>query len=70
MVRYSIGDRVVQPQYGAGTVTAANEFHTVIDFDEHGLKTFATGRARLDPSSTPAPARPAARKRGGKKSAK
>jgi len=67
VVRYSIGDRVAQSEYGPGTVTSANEFHTVIDFDEHGPKTFATGRVRLAPSSTPAPARPAARARGRKK---
>ena len=39
---FSIGDRVSQPQYGAGTVAAANEYHTTIDFDEHGPRTFAT----------------------------
>ena len=55
---YSIGDRVSQPQYGLGTVTSANERHTVIDFDEHGARTFATQLVRLEQSSTPAPPKP------------
>jgi hypothetical protein len=52
---YSAGDRVSQAEYGDGTVTAANEYHTVIDFDAHGSRTFATPLVRLDPSATPAP---------------
>ena len=36
MGQYAKGDRVMQAQYGAGTVTEANEGHTTIDFDEHG----------------------------------
>lgn len=55
---YSIGDRVNQAQYGHGTVTAANEYHTVIDFDDHGIRTFSTTRVQLVRSSTPAPVRP------------
>ncbi len=39
---YAKGDRVVQSQYGAGTIVEANERHTVIDFDEYGAKTFST----------------------------
>ena len=31
---YSIGDRVLQPQYGTGTIRLVDEYHTVIDFDE------------------------------------
>jgi hypothetical protein len=54
---YSIGDRVSQQQYGAGTVTAVNEYHTVIDFDEHGSRTFSTALVRLERSSTIAPVR-------------
>jgi len=45
---YSTGDRVSQPQYGHGTVTAVNQYHTVIDFDEHGSRTFMTLRVQLD----------------------
>lgn len=52
---YSTGDRVSQSQYGHGTVTTANEYHTVIDFDEHGSRTFATPLVRLERSSTAAP---------------
>ena len=55
---YAIGDRVSQPQYGAGTVAAANEFHTTIDFDEHGPRTFATPLVKLERSATIAPVRP------------
>lgn len=55
---FSIGDRVSQPQYGAGTVAAANEYHTTIDFDEHGPRTFATPLVKLERSATVAPPRP------------
>jgi hypothetical protein len=55
---YSIGDRVAQMSYGAGTVTLANEYHTIIDFDEHGLRTFVTRIVQLEPSNTIAPERP------------
>lgn len=54
---FAIGDRVSQPQYGAGTVTAANGRHTVIDFDEHGVRTFVTSMVRLEETSAPAPVR-------------
>lgn len=60
---YSIGDRVAQPQYGVGTVTAANEFHTTIDFDEHGPRTFATALVKLERSATAAPVRAKATRR-------
>jgi len=57
---YLIGDRVSQPQYGTGTVTVCNEYHTVIDFDEHGSRTFATPAVQLERSATVAPAKPVA----------
>ena len=60
---YSTGDRVSQLQYGDGTVTATNEYHTVIEFDAHGLRTFATPLVRLERSSTPAPIKPAKTRR-------
>ena len=60
---YSVGDRVAQPQYGAGTVTAANEFHTTIDFDEHGCRTFKTAIVKLERSATAAPPRAKAARR-------
>jgi len=60
---FSIGDRVSQPQYGAGTVAAANEYHTTIDFDEHGPRTFATPIVKLERSATVAPPRVKATRR-------
>ena len=59
---YSVGDRVMQAQYGTGTVTSSNEHHTVIDFDEHGPRTFSTSLVRLERSSTAAPGKPARRR--------
>lgn len=59
------GDRVVQPTYGPGTLVEVNEHHTVIDFDEHGRKTFASRLVTLQSTSEPAPAR-ASRKRAAK----
>ncbi len=59
------GDRVVQPTYGPGTLVEVNEHHTVIDFDEHGRKTFASRLVTLQTTSEPAPAR-ALRKRATK----
>ena len=58
MKSYSIGARVSQTTYGAGTVTMANEYHTVIDFDEHGIRTFSTRMVQLEASHTVAPVRP------------
>jgi hypothetical protein len=59
MANYAVGDRVTQPQYGPGTITGVNEYHTVIDFDEHGTRTFATRMVVLERSKTPAPVRAA-----------
>ena len=73
MAGFSVGDRVTQAQYGTGTVTAANERHTVIDFDEHGIRTFSTPLVRLERSSSAAPQRAAktrARKKAAPKAAK
>ncbi len=66
MKLYTIGARVAQTTYGAGTITAANEYHTVINFDEHGVRTFATRMVQLERSDTVAPERP---KRARRKSA-
>jgi hypothetical protein len=57
---------VAQTSYGAGTVTLANEYHTIIDFDEHGLRTFVTRMVQLERSDTIAPER---RKRARRKPA-
>jgi hypothetical protein len=60
---FNKGDRITQPQYGDGTVTDANERYTVIDFDEHGLRTFSTPLVKLGRSEVAAPVRqPAARR--------
>ena len=55
MKNWTKGDRVVQPTYGPGTLVEVNEHHTVIEFDEHGPRTFSTVRVSLTPSDTPAP---------------
>ena len=67
MKAWAKGDRVVQPTYGTGTLVEVNEHHTVIDFDEHGRKTFATRLVTLQASNEPAPHKAAVRKRAVKK---
>jgi hypothetical protein len=59
MKGWSKGDRVTQPTYGVGTLVEVNEHHTVIEFDEHGRRTFATRIVTLQASSEPAPNKPA-----------
>ena len=66
MKNWAKGDRVVQPTYGPGTLVEVNDHHTVIDFDEHGRKTFASRLVTLQSTNEPAPAK-AARKRATKK---
>jgi hypothetical protein len=65
MKNWTKGDRVVQPTYGAGTLVEVNEHHTVIDFDEHGRRVFATRLVVLQATSEPAPNK-VSRKRGTK----
>jgi hypothetical protein len=67
MRRYAAGDRVVQAQYGAGTIVDVNEHHTVIEFDEHGTRRFSTRIVVLESSNTPAPARKTGARRAKKK---
>jgi hypothetical protein len=57
MSTHARGDRVVHAQYGPGTLTDVNEYHTVIDFDQHGVRKFVTNLVVLERSETPAPAR-------------
>ena len=59
MRAYAVGDRVSEAKFGDGTITSCNEYHTVIDFDEHGVRTFSTSLVRLTRASTAAPAKPA-----------
>ena len=66
MKAWTKGDRVVQPTYGAGTLVEVNEHHTVIDFDEHGRRVFATRLVALQATNEPAPAK-APRKRAARK---
>ena len=63
------GDRVVQPTYGPGTLVEVNEHHTVIDFDEHGRRTFSTRLVVLQSTNEPAPNKPS-RKRASKAKSK
>jgi hypothetical protein len=54
----STGDRVNHAQYGHGTVSSVNEYHTVIEFDAHGKRTFVSPRVVLTDSMEPAPVKP------------
>ena len=67
MKAWAKGDRVVQPTYGPGTLVEVNEHHTVIDFDEHGRRTFATRLVTLQATNEPAPHKASTRKRAVKK---
>jgi hypothetical protein len=53
------GDRVAHASYGHGTVRSVNEYHTVIEFDAHGTRTFVSPRVVLTDSMVPAPEKPA-----------
>jgi hypothetical protein len=55
MKAWTKGDRVTQPTYGPGTLVEVNEHHTVIDFDEHGRRVFATRLVTLQATNQPAP---------------
>ncbi|MGE3176400.1 MAG: hypothetical protein AB7O32_02930 [Vicinamibacterales bacterium] len=69
MKAWAKGDRVVQPTYGSGTLVEVNEHHTVIEFDEHGRRVFATRLVVLQATNEPAPAK-APRKRATKAKSK
>lgn len=60
---HSIGDRVAHGEYGDGTVTRVNEYHTVIDFDAHGVRTFSSPRVVLSATTTIAPPKIPARRK-------
>jgi hypothetical protein len=51
----AVGDRVQQEQYGAGTVTLLDVYHTVIDFDGHGIRRFVTNRVVVERTEDPGP---------------
>jgi hypothetical protein len=57
MARYAPGDRVTHSQYGHGTIASADEYHTRISFDEHGVRTFVSAQVVLTRSTAPPPVR-------------
>lgn len=69
MKAWTKGDRILQANYGFGTLVEVNEHHTVIEFDEHGRRVFSTRLVVLQASNEPAPAK-APRKRAAKPKAK
>ena len=58
MATYVPGKRVLQEQYGSGTILESTAYHTAIDFDDHGVRKFVTGMVELKATSVPAPAKP------------
>ena len=52
MAIFTVGNRVVQARYGTGTVISSNEYHTVVEFDEHGVRNFSTAIVKLEKSAT------------------
>ena len=60
---FTKGTRVQQPDYGAGTIVETNEHHTLIAFDEGGVRKFVTSMVALTRTDTPAPATPPRRGR-------
>ena len=66
LMAYTPGDRVMHDQYGDGTIVSTNEYHTVIDFDGHGLRTFSSPRVTLRGTTTLAPPKPVRRARAKK----
>ena len=70
MKAWTKGDRVIQPTYGAGTLVEANEHHTVINFDEHGRRVFATRLVTLQTTNEPAPKKAVAKRTKKKKAVK
>ena len=63
MKRSSKGDRVAHFQYGNGTITSSEERYTVIEFDDHGKRTFLTDQVVLTASDQPEPNKPAKTRR-------
>lgn len=59
MKLFTKGNRVSQPNYGAGTVVSSDERYTVIEFDNHGRRVFITDMVTLGKTDEPAPAKPA-----------
>jgi hypothetical protein len=53
---FAKGARVHQPDYGPGTIVETNEHHTLIAFDQGGVRKFVTSMVSLTRSDAPAPA--------------
>ncbi|MEO5820973.1 MAG: hypothetical protein ABIT71_10730 [Vicinamibacteraceae bacterium] len=51
----SVGDRVQHHQYGVGSVTMLDVYHTVIDFDGHGIRRFVTNKIVVERTDDPGP---------------
>lgn len=51
-VEYHVGDRVVQPLLGEGTVMSVDAEHTVVNFDKRGPRTLRSDMALLSITST------------------
>ena len=66
MPTYSPGKRVSQDQYGPGTIVECNARHTLIDFDDHGVRLFVTTMVDLKPSALAEPSK-ARRTKAGRK---
>jgi hypothetical protein len=64
---YEPGHRVAHTQYGDGTIVRVNEYHTVIDFDAHGVRTFSSPRVVLAATSSVAPPKPTRTRRSAKR---
>jgi hypothetical protein len=58
MKLFAKGSRVLQSNYGSGTVMTSDERYTVIEFDLHGKRTFITDMVALSASDQPAPSKP------------
>lgn len=56
-------DRINHSVFGTGTIEESNSRYITILFDEVGTKKFVTEMVKLEPSDTPAPAKPARRKK-------
>lgn len=61
--KFAAKDRIDHSVYGTGTIVDVNPTHTLIDFDEAGVKKFMTSMVKLSPSDTPAPEKPVRRKK-------
>ena len=55
MGAWNPADRVEHQTYGPGTVIECNEQHTVVHFDDHGRRTFATSQVVLTDTQRVAP---------------